>query len=314
MGRVLDRLLAPLVPLSFGAPGLRMRRRGFSPLASMAGRHVVITGANSGIGRAATEQLLGLGARVTMVCRDRERGERAQHEVAAVTGVRPALELCDLARLAEVAQLATRLVEPIDVLIHNAGVLPDHRLETADGLELTWATHVVGPHLLTRLVRSRLARTSRVVLVSSGGMYLAALSAPGAVPEPYDGVRAYALTKRAQVVLAELWAEHDPDGPRVVAMHPGWADTQAVRTSLPRFHALTRTLLRDPAGGADTLAWLASVPLAELDHGGFYFDRARRATHLVRWQRDPADRRAALWQWCTALTDPYLAPRPTAMA
>ncbi len=307
MPRLLDRLIAPLVPLSFGAPGLWLRRRDFGALASLSGHHAVVTGANSGIGRAATEQLLGLGARVTMVCRDRERGTRAQREIATTSGHQPALELCDVSSLADVAALAARLRDPIEVLIHNAGVLPDLRSETEDGLELTWATHVVGPHLLTRLLRDRLSRSSRVVLVSSGGMYLSGLVEPGAVPDPHDGVRAYALTKRAQVVLAELWAEHDPDGPRVVAMHPGWADTDAVRSSLPRFHALTRRLLRDPAGGADTLGWLASVPIGELVHGGFYFDRARRATHILPWRHDPSDRRAALWNWCTALTESHVA-------
>jgi NAD(P)-dependent dehydrogenase (short-subunit alcohol dehydrogenase family) len=243
-----------------------------------------------------------------MVCRDGARAEVARAEIEAVAD-RPdqvAIELCDVSRLDDVARLAARLRDPIDVVIHNAGVLPPVRIDTDDGIELTWATHVVGPHLLTRLLRPRLASTARIVLVSSGGMYLAPLVAPTTVPEPYDGVRAYAFTKRAQVVLAELWAEHDPRGPRVVAMHPGWVDTPAVRTSLPRFHALTRPLLRQPAGGADTLDWLAACPLTLLHHGGFYFDRAERPTHLVPWQRDRAELRRELWRWCNAVTERYL--------
>lgn len=305
---LLDRVLGPLVPLSFGAPGLRLRQRRFTTLERIDGRHVIITGANSGIGRAATETLVRLGARVTMVCRDRARGEAARAELASVTGARDqlAIEQCDISRLDDVAQLAARLRDPIDVVVHNAGILPPHRIDTADGCELTWATHVLGPHLLTRLLRPRLAATSRIVFVSSGGMYLAPLELPGAVPEPYDGVRAYALTKRAQVVLAELWAELDPSGPYVMAMHPGWVDTLAVRTSLPRFHALTRPLLRDAAGGADTIAWLATAPLDSLDHGGFYFDRASRATHLLPWQRDRPEHRTALWRWCNERSERYL--------
>jgi len=279
---LIDRVLGPIVPLSFGAPGLRLRRSGFSELGRLDGRHVVVTGANSGIGRAATEAIVGLGARVTMVCRDGARAEAARAEIETVTGRRGQLvvELCDVARLDDVARLAARLRDPIDVVVHNAGVLPAERIETSDGLELTWATHVVGPHLLCRLLRPRLAATSRIVLVSSGGMYLAPLGAPGAVPAPYDGVRAYALTKRAQVVLAEMWAEFDPSGPLVVSMHPGWVDTIAVRTSLPRFHALTRPLLRDPAGGADTVAWLAASPVAALVRGGFYFRSEEHTSEL----------------------------------
>jgi len=306
--RLIDRVLGPIVPLSFGAPGLRLRRGGFSELGRLDGRHVVVTGANSGIGRAATEAILGLGARVTMVCRDGGRAEAARAEIESVTGRRGQLvvELCDVARLDDVARLAARLRDPIDVVVHNAGVLPAERIDTSDGFELTWATHVVGPHLLDRLLRPRLAATSKIVLVSSGGMYLAPLGTPGAVPEPYDGVRAYAVTKRAQVVLAEMWAEFDPSGPLVVSMHPGWVDTIAVRTSLPRFHALTRPLLRDPPGGADTVAWLAASPIAELASGGFYFDRQRRSTHLFPWQRDRPELRAKLWQWCNEATERFV--------
>ena len=305
---LLERLLAPVVPLSFGAPGLRLRQRSFANLERIDGHHVVITGANSGIGRAAAEALVDLGARVTMVCRDRERAElaRTQMECTAARRGQLAIELCDVARLDDVAALATRLRDPVDVLVHNAGVLPPQRIDTDEGFELTWATHVVGPHLLTRLLRPQLASTSRVVLVSSGGMYLAPLGVPGMVPDPYDGVRAYALTKRAQVVLAQLWAEHDPRGPRVVAMHPGWVDTVAVRSSLPGFHALTRPILRDAAGGADTVAWIAACPLDTLDRGAFYFDRRRRSTHVVPWQRDPAGLRASLWRWCNDVTDRYV--------
>jgi len=304
----IDRLLAPLVPLSFGDPGLRLRRRGFAELGRLDHRHVVITGANSGIGRAAAEALALRGARITMVCRDRARAVAARDAIAATVKGPIAVELCDVSHLDEVAALAARLRDPIDLVIHNAGLLPADRIDTADGLELTWAVHVVGPHLLTRLLRPRIAPTSRIVFVSSGGMYLAPLVAPGTVPTPYDGVRAYALTKRAQVVLAELWAEHDPDGPRVVAMHPGWVDTAAVRTSLPTFHAITRPILRDAAGGADTLEWLASCPIDALAHGGFYFDRTRRRTHVAAWQRDAPVLRAELWRWCNAVTDRYAAP------
>jgi dehydrogenase/reductase SDR family protein 12 len=304
---LIDSLLAPVVPLSFGKPGLRLRRRSFAELGRIDGRHIVITGANSGIGRAATEALVHRGARVTMVCRDRARAEAARVEIEATVGPgQLAIELCDVARLDQVAQLASRLRDPIDVVIHNAGVLPSKRIDTENGFELTWATHVVGPHLLVRLLRPRLGPTARIVFVSSGGMYLSSLVAPAMIPDPYDGVRAYAATKRAQVVLAELWAEHDPLGPRVVSMHPGWVDTAAVRTSLPRFHALTRPLLRDPAGGADTLDWLAACPLALLHHGGFYFDRKRRTTHLVPWLREGAERRAELWLWCNAVTEGHL--------
>lgn len=306
--RLIDALLGPLVPLSFGRPGLALRRRGFAELARLDGRHAIVTGANSGIGRATTAALAALGARVTMVCRDRGRAETARDEIARATNgaARLTIERCDLARLDDVAALAARLADPIDIVIHNAGVLPAQHIVTGDGIELTWATHVVGPHLLMRLLRPRCTAATRIVLVSSGGMYLATLPAPGWVPAPYDGVRAYAATKRAQVVLAGLWAMHDPDGPRVVSMHPGWADTTAVEVSLPRFHAVMRPLLRDAAGGADTLAWLGAVPIETLIRGAFYFDRARRATHVLPWRDDSAPRRDELWRWLETITQGHV--------
>jgi hypothetical protein len=116
---------------------------------------------------------------------------------------------------------------------------------------------------------------------------------------PYDGVRAYAETKRAQVVLSEMWAEElAPAGIVVNAMHPGWADTAAVRESLPRFHRLTSAILRTPAEGADTIVWLAAAPTARCWSGRFFLDRTPRRTHFVPWTRERADERARLWALC----------------
>ena len=77
----------------------------------------------------------------------------------------------------------------------------------------------------------------------------------------FDGPTVYARTKRAQVILTELWAEQlAGTGVVVHAMHPGWADTPGVRSSLPRFYKVTRPLLRTPAQGADTIVWLGAPP------------------------------------------------------
>jgi NAD(P)-dependent dehydrogenase (short-subunit alcohol dehydrogenase family) len=196
----------------------------------------------------------------------------------------------------------------VDVLVHNAGVLPDHRVETRDSLELTLATHVVGPFLLTRLLRPRLleSKDGRVIWVSSGGMYTRRLSLedPNWKQRDYDGVRAYAETKRAQVVLAELWAEDLAGSPVVVnSMHPGWADTPAVQSSLPRFHRLTRNILRTPAEGADTVVWLAASPAEGALSGRFFFDREPRRTHLLPFTRESEADRRALWALCERLCE-----------
>jgi len=181
--------------------------------------------------------------------------------------------------------------------------LPDDRVETRDGLEQTFAAHVVGPFLLTHLLRSQLEKSSdaRVVWVSSGGMYTRRLNLddPNWTQREYDGVIAYAETKRAQVVLAELWAEAFRGSPVVVnAMHPGWADTPSVASSLPRFHQITRNILRTPAEGADTVVWLAASRRARQSTGRFFFDREERRTHLLPFTRESRQERQALWKLC----------------
>jgi NAD(P)-dependent dehydrogenase (short-subunit alcohol dehydrogenase family) len=130
-----------------------------------------------------------------------------------------------------------------------------------------------------------------------------ALDDPGFAGRPYDGVVAYAETKRAQVVLAELWAERLAGTSVVVnAMHPGWADTPAVRSSLPRFHRVMRHVLRTPAEGADTVVWLVASPRGREHTGRFFFDRKPRATHLLPFTRESEAERRALWELCERLT------------
>ena len=121
----------------------------------------------------------------------------------------------------------------------------------------------------------------------------AMLSGDGA----FDGVAQYARTKRAQVVLASMQAERlQARGIDVSAMHPGWADTPAVRSSLPRFHRVTRAVLRTPAEGADTVVWLAACPRLAGQTGGFWFDRSEQSPHKLPWTRESAAERDRLWQ------------------
>ena len=167
------------------------------------------------------------------------------------------LELCDLSDLTEVRRFAEGFQarnERLDLLVNNAGVLPPERTHTADGVELTFATNVLGPFLLTSLLLPVLlaGASSRVITVSSGGMYTARLDAedPQLERRSYDGPRFYAHAKRAQVALNHVWAEQFP-AERIAfhAMHPGWVDTPGLRSSLPRFRQLMRPLLRDASPG-----------------------------------------------------------------
>lgn len=311
LGHTLGRIVDPFIVSSFDRTGFRIHSLRFRPEdldVDLSGRRCLVTGANSGIGFETALALADLGAETVLLCRSRERGEEAARRIRAQTGNRNVqLVPLDVSDLGAVRAAGEQLAEqPVDVLVHNAGLLPDQRGVTPEGLELTLATHVVGPFLLTRLLRQRLEKSEdgRVIWVSSGGMYTQRLELadPNWERRPYDGVQAYAQTKRAQVVLAELWAEAFAGTSVVVsAMHPGWADTPSVRTSLPRFHRLTRYVLRTPAEGADTVVWLAASPRARSLAGRFVFDREPRRTHLLPFTKESADDRRALWELCERL-------------
>lgn len=288
---MLDTILDASVVFSFDRSGYRRHARRFvDPDPDLHGQRVVVTGANQGLGYATVARLLGWGAEVWLVARSEARGRAAVERLAAPGRVH--LVLADLGELDEVDRLAGALPDRIDALVHNAGALLDAPESTRGGLERTWATHVVGPTRLTLRVADRLAG-GRLVWVSSGGMYTQRLRVErlGAT-DGYDGLTAYAQAKRAQVVLAALFAERYP-GIWVAAMHPGWADTQGVRVALPTFRRLTRAILRDADQGADTIAWLAAARRGP--SGRLWFDRAEVSPYVFPGTREGAADREALW-------------------
>jgi dehydrogenase/reductase SDR family member 12 len=256
----------------------------------LSGRVCVVTGANSGLGLEASRQLAALGADVVMVGRNPERLEpaRASVEESARAGASITTEVIDLSSLESVRIGAERLLAScpqIDVLVNNAGVLLDSRQVSADGIELTLATNVLGPFLLTELLIPALAAAAlerppaRIINVSSGGMYSEAVKLDDlqSAREKWSGSAFYARTKRMQVMLTEYWAEQLADQAIVVsAMHPGWADTPGVESSLPTFHKIVGKALRTPAEGADTITWLAAADEPAQSSGGFWQDRAER--------------------------------------
>ena len=311
MPRLFDTLLDRSIVGGYTSLGYRLRQRGWDDrdLVRLDGELAVVTGATSGLGRAAAEGFARLGARVLLVVRDLERGEQARAGVVEATGATAAGQVtvarCDLASLDDVRRFAAELSageDRVAVLVNNAGVLPSERTLSPDGNELTLATNVLGPFLLTALLHER---TRRIVNVSSGGMYTTKLDVDDLqfTHKKFSGTKAYANTKRAEVVLTELWAQRlDPKKTVVHAMHPGWADTPGLAASLPGFHRLTKPLLRDAHEGADTIVWLGAAAVPGATTGGFWHDRARRPTHYVPWTKEsPADR-ARLWEACAGLT------------
>lgn len=298
-GAALDAALDRSVVLGYTKVGSQIRRLWWPadpPPGAMAGKRVVVTGATAGIGEAMAESFARLGATVHLVGRDEGKVRRCAGEIRRnVSGAEVVEEVCDVSDLDAVrawtADLGNRL-DGLHGLVHNAGVMPKQRAETKQGNEIQFATHVLGPHLMTENLLGLLtsAGGAAVVFMSSGGMYSTPLKQWGtseleSTDGDYNGVRVYARTKRMQVVLAEAWARRLAAGPvRVYSTHPGWVETPGVAEALPGFRRLTKPLLRDAADGADTAVWLVATR-PESRGGNFWHDRARRPT-TFGWQRD----------------------------
>ncbi len=188
----------------------------------------------------------------------------------------------------------------LDILINNAGVLPSKRMMTQEEVEITWATNVRGPYFLTThlLPKLKSAPVARVIFVSSGGMYPQRLDLEDLdwSKRSFDGVRAYANSKRAMVILNQMFAQKYSDTSiRFHAMHPGWVDTPAVRTSIPTFYRVMKRFLRTPEQGADTIFYLAVAQSPQRKNGAFWFDRQERKLHLLPGTREKIEDRAKLW-------------------
>jgi NAD(P)-dependent dehydrogenase (short-subunit alcohol dehydrogenase family) len=272
----------------------------------MRGKTVVITGPTSGLGEQVARQLALTGANLVLVARNEEKCARVIDEIAPLcTGNKPVFVRAEMGDLESVRSACVAIQQQfthIDVLIHNAGALLNTRQLSPQGIEQTVASHVVGPFLMTTLLLP-LLKGGRVVTVSSGGMYSSGLPTfdKGETLEmpanKYGGSKQYAIAKRAQVTLTEMWASREPQT-EFVSMHPGWADTPGVQESIPGFRRVTAPILRTSGEGADTIAWLAVVNPLPKASGTFWSDREVRPTHKTPQSKkiDTEANRQSLWQ------------------
>lgn len=311
----IDTALDRSVALGFSRIGPAVRRLlptwpADPPADALDGRTVVVTGATSGLGLATAHGVLDLGARLVVVARNEKKAAAVCVDLAAAhPGAEIETVLADLADLDDVRRAATALaaLAPIHAIVHNAGLMPPERSESPQGHELTMAVHVLGPVLMTELLRPSLAPGARVIMVTSGGMYAQKLRAddPEYLTGDYSPTTAYARSKRAQVellpLLFERWGGPTGEDVLVYATHPGWADTPGVVESLPTFHKLTRPVLRDAEGGAETTVWLAATepppPAGTLLH-----DRKVRPTHFRSGTRPSSGDVARMWSWVQVQT------------
>jgi len=305
-----DALMEAVVVPSWSGLGYSARRRleGWEHHvpAPMDGRVVVLTGFTSGIGLAAATRFGELGATLHLVGRDPIRTSSTA-ELLSGQGFDVHTSITDMGDLDAVRSIAadiTSAYQHLDALIHNAGALSAEYTVSPQGFEMTVASQVLGPFLLTSLLLPLLEAgesRGRVITVASGGMYPEKLDVEKllAGPDSYNGVRAYARAKRAQVELNVEWARRCGSKATFQAMHPGWVDTPGVVKSLPRFHSIMKPVLRSVEAGADTIVWLADIDAEELgENGGFWLDRHRRSITKIPGTSASQSERDRLWQWC----------------
>jgi NAD(P)-dependent dehydrogenase (short-subunit alcohol dehydrogenase family) len=233
---------------------------------AMTGRTVIVTGANSGIGRAAAKALAVKGARVVLAVRNTDKGHAAAAQMTGTTEVRR----LDLASLESIREFAAGWDGEIDLLINNAGIMIPPKSMTADGFELQFGTNHLGHFALTNLLLGHV--TGRVVTVSSSAHRFGEIDFDDLQWErrPYKAWRAYGQSKLANLLFtAELQRKLNEAGSSIkaTAAHPGYAATNlqfhSENRAMDAFNAIANRLLaQDEDGGAlPTLyAAVADIP------------------------------------------------------
>jgi NAD(P)-dependent dehydrogenase (short-subunit alcohol dehydrogenase family) len=276
----------------------------------MSNKIVLITGANSGIGKAASLALAKMGARLVMVARNRERGEIARAEIIRESANSSVdLLLADLSSLESVRQLSQefQLKYPrLDVLVNNAGLFNQRRVLTADGYENTFETNYLSSFLLTNLLLDLLKESapSRIVNVSSVGHYGGHINFDDLnLEKNYGGWKAYGQSKLALVLFThELAKRLQGTGVTVNALHPGTVATHIWSRPLGPFGfimALPKLFMVSPEKGAETIVYLAAANEAA-NINGEYLEKSRvKKSSDESYNEDIAQR---LWDVSVKLT------------
>jgi len=249
---------------------------------SMQGKVCIVTGANSGIGKATALGLAQMGATVVMVCRSQDKGEKAQNEIKEKSG-NDAIHLiiADLSSQASIRQLAENIqqrYQQLHVLINNAGAVNLRRRETTDGFEMTFAVNYLAPFLLTNLLLDKLEASapSRIVNVSSeshqsGNIKMDDLE----LEKGYRLMRAYEQSKLALVLFTyELARRLQGTGVTANCLHPGFVATNIGQNGVGSVgRSITKLIFStgiSPEEGAKTSIYLATSPEIEGVTGKYF--------------------------------------------
>ena len=267
----------------------------------MQGKVCLVTGASTGIGKVTARELARLGARVILVCRSRERGERALLELQLALGsARLHLLVADLSSQREVRRLAGEVrksFKELHVLVNNAGVYCRQRQLTTDGIERTLAVNHLAPFLLSRLLADLLRSSSpaRIVNVGSAAYRQGRIDLDDPnLEKRFSPFAAYAHSKLALLLAGlELAERLGGSGVSVNCLHPGFAATEIFRDLPPAVRFLLGVMARSPERAARPSVFLASSSIVEGVTGRFFI--GERPAVLARHAQDPVLRRE-LWE------------------
>jgi NAD(P)-dependent dehydrogenase (short-subunit alcohol dehydrogenase family) len=282
-----------------------MRGWNATDIPDQAGRRVVVTGANSGIGFHAARELAQHGARVTLAVRDLEKGQAAARRIPGQTEVRR----LDLADLDSVRAFAAEWVEPLDLLVNNAGIMAPPYRRTAQGFESQLGTNHLGHFALTGLLLPRLLATPqpRVVTLASAAHRMGRIRFDDLQSErSYKPWSAYGQSKLANLLFCfelQRRADHAGSVLRSVAAHPGYAATNLQRGTSSRLQELVMGVLNKVVAQSAEAGALPTLYAAVQDIPGAAYvgpsgpAEARGHPHLVSASTAATDAQAAARLW-----------------
>jgi NAD(P)-dependent dehydrogenase (short-subunit alcohol dehydrogenase family) len=276
----------------------------------MNGKVALITGANSGIGKATAFGLASMGATVVLACRDAKRGDEAKREIVEETENREViLALVDLASLESVRSFAKEFRQRfphLHVLVNNAGIYASKRVLTVDGFESTFAINHLSHFLLTNLLLDLLKANapSRIVNVASEaqrGGHINFGDLQGM--HNYWGMKSYPQSKLANVLFTyELARRLEGTGVTANCVHPGTVRTNFGRQNGGIMAVMVRIFspfMLSPKEGAKTVIWLASSPEVEHISGKYFVKQSERKSSKESYDLNIASR---LWEVSSELT------------
>uniref|UniRef100_A0A672NVQ7 NADP-retinol dehydrogenase n=1 Tax=Sinocyclocheilus grahami TaxID=75366 RepID=A0A672NVQ7_SINGR len=246
---------------------------------------VIITGANTGIGKETARDLAKRGARVVMACRDLEKAEAARKELIEDSGnqniVANKLDLSDTKSIRAFAELINKEEKQVNILINNAGIMMCPYSKTADGFEMQFGVNHLGHFLLTYLLLDLLKKSapSRIINVASvahtwGSIHLDDINSE----KGYSPRRAYGQSKLANILCTRSLAKRlQGSGVTVYSLHPGVVQSELFRNlskpvqiAVKVFSPFTKTTIQ----GAQTTIYCAVEPKLDNESGGYYSDCA----------------------------------------